>query len=90
MGMEGALAGGAGLGAGAVLVVLGSGIAHASLDPQASMLENPEDALVEVIGIGGTGLAVGCDDGAGAERLNAELMLGGGADAGAFGGRADT
>lgn len=43
--MDGALAGAAGFGAGAEVVVVGSGVAHASLDPQASMLEKPEEVF---------------------------------------------
>ena len=80
MGMEEALTGGAGSGAGAVLVVVGSGVAHASLDPQASIFEKPEDVLVAGTGADGVGLAASCDGGAGAERLNAELMLEAGTD----------
>lgn len=59
IGMEGALAGAAVLGFGAVVVAVGSEVAHASLDPQASMLEKPDDAE------GGAGWAGGADLAAG-------------------------
>jgi len=45
IGMEGAFAGAAGLGGGAVLVEVGSGVAQASLEPQASILENAEEGF---------------------------------------------
>ena len=69
IGMEGVFTGSAGLGFGAVIVVVGSGVAHASLDPQASMLLKAED----VLGAAVVGFGVGWEGAAGAERLNAEL-----------------
>ena len=72
------------LGFGAVVVGVGSGVAHTSPEPQASMLEKPD----EVPGRGGwagpEGLWGGCRGAAGAERLNAELTLDAGAGSGAF------
>ena len=48
IGIDGARAGAAGLGFGAVLVVVGSGAAQASFEPQASALEKPEKEFVVV------------------------------------------
>ena len=53
MGIDGALTGAAGLGFGAVVVMVGSGVAHASLEPHASMFEKPEE--VPIVGGGGFG-----------------------------------
>lgn len=55
----------------------GSGVAQASFEPHGSSLEKPENAL-ELTGATGADLAAGCENGAGAERLNAELRLEGG------------
>lgn len=81
IGIDGALAGAAGFGAGAEVVVVGSGVAHASLDPQASILEKPEEV---VDWAGGAGFGAGCDEGAAAERLNGELTVDVGAGANDF------
>lgn len=56
----------------------GSGVAHASLEPHASVSAKPENELLTFDGAIGAGLACG---GAGAERLNAELRLIEGAEA---------
>ena len=75
IGMDGFWAEAPGLGFGAVVVVEGSGVAHASLEPQASLLfEKLENALVA--GCADTaGFRVDCEGAAGAERLKAELMF---------------
>lgn len=52
----------------------GSGVAQASFEPHGSSLERPEKAL-ELVGATGADLAAGCENGAGAERLNAEFMF---------------
>lgn len=58
---------------GAPLVVgAGSGVAHASFEPQASLLENPEKALLAADDA--IGADFGCE-GAGADRLNADCRL---------------
>lgn len=73
----------AGLGFGAVVVVEGSGVAQASLEPQASLLfEKLENALVPAGCAGAAGFGASCEGAAGAERLKAELMFGACADAG--------
>lgn len=46
-----------------------SGVAQASFDPQASLLEKPEKLLLEVAGTAWAGLGCG---GAGADRLKAD------------------
>ena len=55
----------------------GSGAAQALLEPQGSSLEKPENAL-ELAGATGADFAAGCETGAGAERLKAELKFDGG------------
>lgn len=84
IGIEGFRAGAAGLGFGAVVVVVGSGVAHASLEPQASLLfDKLENVLVAGDCADAAGFGVDCEGAAGAERLKAELMVADGADAGA-------
>lgn len=51
---------------------VGSGVAHASLEPHASVSPKPENELLAFEGAIGAGLGCG---GAGVERLNAELRL---------------
>ena len=80
MGIEGALTAATGVGLGAVVVMVGSGVAHASLDPQASILEKLDEAVV-VAGCAGFGAACGA---AGVDRLKAELMVEIGAGAEGF------
>lgn len=83
IGIDGFRAGAAGLGFGAVVVAEGSGVAHASLEPQASLLfEKLENALVAAGCADAAGFGVGCDGATGAERLKAELMFADGAGAG--------
>ena len=53
----------------------GSGVAQASLEPQASILEKAEEVAV-VVGGGAAAFAVGCEGGGWDERLNAELIDG--------------
>ena len=84
IGIDGFRAAEAAFGFGAVVVAEGSGVAHASLEPQASLLfEKLENVLV------GAGCAcvavfdVACEGAAGAERLKAELMFADGAGVGA-------
>ena len=86
IGIDGAVGVAACLGLGAVVVGVGSGVAHTSPEPQASMLEKPDEVLVRGGWAGAEGLWSDCEGAAGAERLNAELMLDGraGAGAGAF------
>lgn len=72
------------LGFGAVVVGVGSGVAHTSPEPQASMFEKPDEVLVRGGWAGAEGLWGGCTGAAGAERLNAELTLDAGAGSGAF------
>jgi len=79
IGIEGTITGAAGLGLGGAVGV-GSGVAHASLEPQASMLLKPDVVVLA----GATGFCAGREGAAGAERLNAELMVEEGADAGGF------
>lgn len=55
-------------------VVDGSGVAHALLEPQGSSLEKPENEL-ELTAATGADLGAGCETGAGAERLKAELIF---------------
>ena len=82
IGMDG-FGGGAGLGFGALVVAEGSGVAHASLEPQGSSLfEKLENALLVAAWEDADGFGAGCEGAAGAERLKAELMLADGADAG--------
>ena len=84
IGIEGFRTGAAGFGIGAVVVVEGSGVAHASLEPQASLLfEKLENELVAAGCADAAGFGAGCEGGAGAERLKAELIFGDGVDAGA-------
>lgn len=65
------------------MVAEGSGVAHASLEPQASVLfEKPENALVLAGGADAADFGVGCEGAAGAERLKAELIFADGGDAG--------
>lgn len=52
----------------------GSGVAQASFEPHGSSLESPKKAL-ELAGATGADLAAGCENGAGAERLNAEFRF---------------
>ena len=74
---------GAGLGFGALAVAEGSGVAHASLEPQGSSLfEKLENALLVAVWADAAGFGAGCEGAAGAERLKAELMLADGVDAG--------
>ena len=86
IGIDGAVGVAACLGLGAVVVGVGSGVAHTSPEPQASMLEKPDEVLVRGGWAGAEGLWSDCEGAAGAERLNAELTLDGraGAGAGAF------
>ena len=73
-----------GLGFGAIVVAEGSGVAHASLEPQASLLfVKLEKELVLAGWTDAAGFGAGCEGAAGAERLKAELMFTDGADAGA-------
>lgn len=82
IGIDGFRAAGAGLGFGAVVVAEGSGVAHASLEPQASLLfEKLENAFVGAGCASAAGFGMGCEGAAGAERLKAELMFADGADA---------
>ena len=84
IGIDGFREGVMGLGFGAVVVVDGSGVAQASLEPQASLLfEKLENALVLAGCTDAAGFEAGCDGAAGAERLKAELMFTDGVDAGA-------
>lgn len=54
------------------VVGAGSGVAHASFEPQASLLANPEKALLAVDD--GLGADFGCE-GAGADKLKADCRL---------------
>lgn len=82
IGIEGFRIGAAGWGFGAVVVVVGSGVAHASLEPQASLLiEKVENVLVTAGCADAAGFGAVCEGAAGAERLKAELMFADGADA---------
>lgn len=83
IGIDGFRGTAAGLGLGAVVVVDGSGVAHASLEPQASLFEKLEKALVAAGCVVVAGFGAVCEGAAGAERLKAELMFADGADAGA-------
>ena len=65
-----------------LLAAGGSGVAHASLEPQASAVDKFEKDVVVVAGARGVDFGAGC---AGAERLKAELMVEVGGAA-AFGG----
>lgn len=81
IGIDGFRAGVTGLGFGAVVVAEGSGVAHASLEPQASLLfAKLENELALAGWTDAAGFGAGCEGAAGAERLKAELD---GADAGA-------
>ena len=83
IGIDGFRAGAIGFGFGAVVVAEGSGVAHASLDPQASLLfEKLENALVAAGCAEAAGFEAGCDGAVGAERLKAELMVEDGAGTG--------
>ena len=74
---------GVGLGFGALVVAEGSGVAHASLDPQGSSLfEKLGNALVVAVLAVAAGFGAACEGAAGAERLKAELILADGAVAG--------
>lgn len=84
IGIDGTVGVEACLGFGAVAVGVGSGVAHTSPEPQASMLEKPEEVLARGGWAGAEGLWSDCEGAAGAERLNAELTLDGGAGVGAF------
>ena len=65
-----------GFGFGALVAAEGSGVAHASLEPQGSSLfEKPENALLEAVCADAAGFGAGCEGAAGAERLKAELMF---------------
>ena len=66
------------------MVGVGSGVAHTSPEPQASMLEKPDEVLVRGGLAGAEGLWGGCAGGAGADRLNTELTLEAGAASGDF------
>ncbi len=84
IGIDGFRAGVTGLGFGAVVVVEGSGVAQASLEPQASLLfEKLENALVLAGCTDAAGFEAGCDGAAGVERLKADLMFTDDADPGA-------
>ena len=62
IGIEGFWVGAAGLGFGAVVVVEGSGVAHASLEPQASLLfEKLENALAPAGCAGAAGFGASCE-----------------------------
>lgn len=66
------------------MVAEGSGVAHASLEPQGSSLfEKLENALLVAVRADAAGFGAGCEGAAGVERLKAELMFADGADAGA-------
>ena len=54
------------------MVAGGSGVAQASLEPQASTVEKLEKEAVVIVGAKGNDFGTGC---AGVERLNAELTL---------------
>ena len=84
IGIDGFRAAGAGLGFGAVVVAEGSGVAHASLEPQASLLfEKLENVLVGAGCAWVAGFDMACEGAAGAERLKAELIFADGAGVGA-------
>ena len=84
IGIEGFRTRAAGWGFGAVVVAEGSGVAHASLEPQASLLLVKLDNVLVAAGCANAaGFGAGCEGAAGAERLKAELMFADGADAGA-------
>lgn len=83
IGIDGFRAGAIGFGFGAVVVAVGSGVAHASLEPQASLLfEKLENALVDAGCADAAVFGAVCDGAVGAERLKAELMFEDGAGAG--------
>ena len=84
IGIDGTVGVAACLGFGAVVVGVGSGVAQTSPEPQASMLEKPDEVLARGGWAGAEGFCSDCKGAAGAERLNAELTLDGGAGAGAF------
>lgn len=84
IGIDGIVGVAACLGFGAIVVGAGSGVAHTSPEPQASMLEKPDEVLARGGWAGAEGLWSDCEGAAGADRLNAELTLDGGAGAGAF------
>ena len=75
IGIDAFRAGAAGLGFGAVVVAEGSGLAHASLEAQASLLLEKLENAVVAAGCADGGFGAGCEGAAGAERLKAELML---------------
>ncbi len=75
IGIDGTVGLAACLGFGAVVVGVGSEVAHTSPEPQASMLEKPDEVLVRGGWAGAEDLWAGCAGCAGAERLNAELTL---------------
>ena len=80
IGIDGFRAAGAGSGFGAVVVAEGSGVAHASLEPQASLLfEKLENVLVGAGRACVVGFDMACEGAAGAERLKAEFMFADGA-----------
>ena len=84
IGIDGFRAAEAALGFGAVVVAEGSGVAHASLEPQASLLfEKLENVLVGAGCACVAGFDMACEGAAGAERLKAELMFADGAGVGA-------
>lgn len=74
MGMDGLLTGSAGLFFDTALLV-GSDVAQASLEPQASAFEKPLKSFESEVGAVGAGFGSACDEAEGAERLNAELTL---------------
>lgn len=81
IGIDGFRAAEVGLGFGAVVVAEGSGVAHASLEPQASLLfEKLENVSVGAGCVADFDMA--CEGAAGAERLKAELIFGGNAGVG--------
>lgn len=60
IGIDGFRGEAAGLGFGAVVVVEGSGVAHASLEPQgSSLLEKPEKALLVAVRADAAGFGAG-------------------------------
>ena len=62
----------------------GSGVDHASFEPQASAFVIPAKLLELLFWVVGVGLGADCVGTAGAERLNGEVMLDGGEDTGFF------
>ena len=72
------------MGFGASTGVVGSGVDHASFEPQASEFESPAKLLELLFWVVDAGLEGAWIVGAGVERLNGELKVDVGAGAGAF------